>query len=96
MMRTIFFDMDGTIADLYGVADWLPQLINSDPTPYKAANPMVNMDELTTICTQLQKCGFRIGVISWLSKGATKEYKAAIRQAKKEWLQEQFNKIVKR
>ena len=29
MARTIFFDMDGTIADLYGVENWLDFLIAS-------------------------------------------------------------------
>lgn len=30
---TIWFDMDGTIADLYGVDGWLEMLIAEDPTP---------------------------------------------------------------
>ena len=28
----IWFDMDGTIADLYGVEDWLPKLRAYDPS----------------------------------------------------------------
>ena len=31
---TINFDMDGTIADLYGVENWLEYLINGDAFPY--------------------------------------------------------------
>ena len=29
----IWFDMDGTIANLYGVENWLPMLRAYDPTP---------------------------------------------------------------
>ena len=36
-MRTIYFDMDGTIANLYGVDGWLDMIINRDATPYKVA-----------------------------------------------------------
>ena len=33
-MRTIWFDMDGTIANLYGVDNWLDKLHASDASPY--------------------------------------------------------------
>ena len=36
---TINFDMDGTIADLYGVKNWLSYLEAEDTTPYAIANP---------------------------------------------------------
>ena len=39
MTTTIFFDMDGTIADLYGVENWLDYLIASDVLPYEIAKP---------------------------------------------------------
>ena len=36
----ICFDMDGTIADLYGVQDWLTHLENENVYPYIAAKPL--------------------------------------------------------
>ena len=44
--KMICFDMDGTLADLYGVQDWLDYLIEEDETPYLIAEPMCNMCEL--------------------------------------------------
>ena len=33
MTKAIYFDMDGTIADLYAVDGWLDMLRAYDPTP---------------------------------------------------------------
>lgn len=82
----IWFDMDGTIADLYGVTDWLPMLIASDPTPYAIAKPLVNLSRLARYLNRLQKMGHEIGVISWLSKSSTPEYDAMVSSAKMFWL----------
>lgn len=83
---TIWFDMDGTIADLYGVENWLPMLIDEDPTPYEIARPLVNLSRLARYLNRLQKKGFEIGIISWLSKSSTQEYGAAVNEAKTFWL----------
>lgn len=82
----IWFDMDGTIADLYGVTDWLPMLCASDPTPYAIAKPLVNLFRLARYLNRLQKMGHEIGVISWLSKTSTPEYDAMVSSAKMFWL----------
>jgi hypothetical protein len=82
----IWFDMDGTIADLYGVTDWLPMLCASDPTPYAIAKPLVNLSRLARYLNRLQKMGHEIGVISWLSKTSTPEYDAMVSSAKMFWL----------
>ena len=82
----IWFDMDGTIVDLYGVENWLPMLINSDPTPYEIARPLVNLSRLARYLNRLQKMGYEIGVISWLSKSSTPEYDALVAGAKMFWL----------
>lgn len=83
---TIWFDMDGTIADLYGVENWLPMIIASDPTPYKQAVPLVNMNRLARKLNRLQQAGYEIGVISWLSKNSTPEYDELVINAKVKWL----------
>lgn len=83
---TIWFDMDGTIADLYGVENWLPMVRASDPTPYLIARPLVNLSALARMLNKLQKQGHEIGVISWTSKTGIPEYNAAVTAAKYAWL----------
>ena len=83
---TIFFDLDGTIADLYGVENWLTYLENADPFPYTAATPMLDFRRLARLLNQLQLDGYRIGIITWLSKNSTAEYDDAVRRAKRRWL----------
>ena len=85
-MRTIFFDMDGTIADLYGVENWLDMLIAKDALPYEVAKPLVRLSALARVLNRLQREGYRVGVISWLAKNSTAEYDKAVTEAKLEWL----------
>lgn len=85
-MKTLVFDMDGTIANLYGVKGWLEMLRAEDPTPYEKAEPIYDMVLLTAILWVLKNDGWRIAVTSWLAKESTPEYDAKVRQAKKNWL----------
>lgn len=85
-MNMIWFDMDGTIANLYGVENWLAMLIAYDPTPYTVAAPLVNMSQLARKLNKLQRMGYKLGVISWLSKSSTPEYDKAVTTAKLTWL----------
>jgi hypothetical protein len=78
--------MDGTMADLYGVENWLPMLRASDPTPYTIAKPLVRMATLARLLNNRQRNGYRIAVISALSKESTAEYDAAVMEAKRAWL----------
>ena len=86
MAKMICFDMDGTIADLYGVENWLDKLRAEDASPYREAKPLYDMDELNLVLTALSNKGWEIRVISWLSKDASAEYNKAVRIAKREWL----------
>lgn len=83
---TINFDMDGTIADLYGVPNWLEKLTNYDETPYTEAMPLLRLSALAKRLNNLQKKGYNIAVISWLSKSGTDEYNERVTEAKLEWL----------
>lgn len=86
MVKRISFDMDGTIANLYGVENWLEYLINKDATPYEIAKPMVNMALLARHLHRLQKIGYEINIISWLAKNSNTEYDEKVAKAKREWL----------
>lgn len=86
MNKTLVFDMDGTIANFYGVVGWLDYLKESNPTPYVVAEPLYNMEELRTVLEILKIFGWRIVVTSWLAKGSSKEFDNEVRQAKLEWL----------
>lgn len=86
-MRTIWFDMDGTIADLYGVTDWLSKLRSYDESPYDEAKPMLNFSLLARYLNQLRTRGYKIGIISWLAKDSTATYDLVVEISKRDWLQ---------
>lgn len=83
---TFWFDMDGTIVNLYGVKDWLQYLHNENTTPYEIATPLVNMSRLAKAIHKAQRNGNQVGIISWTCKGGSKNYNAQVAQAKLEWL----------
>lgn len=85
-MQALYFDMDGTLADLYSVRGWLKKLRNEDVTPYEKAKPLFEMDELNASLEALAAKGVTIGVISWGSKDASKEYQRQIAKAKRAWI----------
>ncbi len=85
--KTIVFDMDGTIANLYGVENWLADLRSENPRPYIQAQPMYDTDTLNSLVSTLKALGWTIVVTTWLSKGSTKDYDKLVRQAKLEWLE---------
>lgn len=95
----IFFDMDGTIANLYGVNNWLEYLVNKNAKPYKDAKPLVNMNSLARILNRLQRNGIEIGIISWLAKNSNSEYDKRVTETKIKWLEThlksvKFNEII--
>lgn len=86
MTKTLVFDMDGTIADLYAVTDWLENIIAENVRPYAIAEPMYNMNKLVNVINRLKENGWRVAIVSWTSKHGSKEYNKAVRRVKKEWL----------
>ena len=78
--------MDGTIADLYGVENWLDMLHASDPTPYLIAKPLLNLSILARLLNKAQENGYEIGIISWTARGGSREYNEAVAEAKRKWL----------
>ena len=83
---TIWFDMDGTIANLYAVENWLPKLRNEDTSPYADAVPLLKMNVLARLLNRAQRNGYKIGIVSWTSKGGSAEYNKAVAITKIKWL----------
>ena len=92
-MKTIYFDMDGTIFDFYGVKDWLPKIRAYDPSPYAIAKPMVNMRVLARHLNSLRRKGYRVGIISWLSKDTNQNYDEVVRTRKRSSLKRHLNSV---
>ena len=82
----INFDMDGTIANFYGVAGWLDYLKAEDTKPYEIAKPLVNFSTLARLLNKAQRNGYEIAVISWTSKSGSEAYNKAVAEVKKAWL----------
>ena len=86
MNKAIYFDMDGTIADLYGVSGWLADLEAENVRPYAEAKPLLNLSLLARYIHKAQRMGYTVGVISWLSKTGSPAYNEAVAAVKREWL----------
>jgi hypothetical protein len=93
MTKAIYFDMDGTIADLYGVDGWLDCLVAEQTKPYREAKPLVNMRKLAKLLNQLQAQGWTIGIISWLAKSGSDEYGEKVAAAKEKWLAKHLGSV---
>ena len=93
MKITINFDMDGTIADLYGVENWLDYLIAENTFPYANAKPLLHLSALARKLNALQRNGYNLAVISWLSKSGTAEYNEAVTEVKMAWLKKHLPSV---
>lgn len=89
-MKAIYFDMDGTIADLYGYEGWLEMLRAEDTTPYEDCEPLGDVEELRQTLEKFIALGVTIGVISWSAMGGSKDYNRRTRKAKIEWCEKYF------
>lgn len=89
----ICFDMDGTIADFYGVENWLLYLEQSNPFPYRAAKPLMNFRLFARQLNILQRQGHKLVIVSWTSKNGTDEFNKQIAEEKKKWLRKHLPSV---
>ncbi len=82
----VLFDMDGTIADLYNVNDWLNKLQDSDASVFAEAKPLVDINAFKAYLRDMKTLGHSVEISTWLPKNATNQYKKAVIKAKAEWL----------
>jgi hypothetical protein len=86
MNKLLCLDMDGSIAGLYEVENWLEKLRAEDATPYLKAALMWNKQELNRCLHNFHGAGWQIHIITWFAKNSSKAYEKATKEAKLEWL----------
>ena len=92
-MQAIYFDMDGTIADLYGYDGWLEMLRAEDTAPYEECDVLVDLIELREVLNAFICAGITLGIISWGAMGGSREYCKRTRKAKNEWCEKYFPNV---
>jgi len=91
---TIYFDMDGTIADLYSVPNWLGKILAEDSSPYDQAEPLVDTLYFENLLMKLKDKGYKFGIISWGSKYSTEKFVEKVRKSKLNWLKKNLPRVV--
>jgi hypothetical protein len=92
----LIFDMDGTIADLYGKSDWLETIRASKPV-FADLRPMAGFERVLEALETLTSITSNVEVViaSWLPMNASGNYERACAIEKAEWLQNTgFNAVV--
>lgn len=85
MSKIVYFDMDGTVYDLYNVPQWLELLRSEQEQAFSLGKPLVDMKALAIVCNELINGGWQIGVITWLPMQASADYNDRCTKVKKEW-----------
>lgn len=88
--KAIYFDMDGTLADLYGVDGWLDEASAGSTRPYDVAKPMYDEERMRDTIDALHARGWHVGIISWLFHGSSPEYARAVTTSKLAWCRKHF------
>lgn len=96
---TIYFDMDGTVADFYNVESWLEKILENNSEPYRDARPLQNFSYLAKLIHRCQNKGIEFGIISWGSKNSTENFLTTVADEKRKWLKThlpsvQFSEII--
>lgn len=88
----VFFDMDGTVADLYGRDGWLLEL-RSKVSPFKELAPLVDMEALDSYMKALKPRNFHFEIITWTPMEATHKFHTECANDKDLWATKYMNQI---
>lgn len=90
MKTNVYLDMDGTIADLYSIENWLPRLRNEDSKIFLECKPMITEEKLFQIFPENE---YLIKILTMTPKDCTNEYHENVKEQKAKWLQKYFPKL---
>lgn len=87
--KVLVFDMDGTIANLYAVENWLEKLRKEDTSPYKEAEPIFDRDLIRILQALRMRYNYRVVITSWTAMNGSADYNIKVARAKRSWLRKQ-------
>ena len=91
--QVIYLDMDGTIADLYGIKNWLDGLINEVEGLFLNCEPLITEKELLKFFPSEI---YELRICSMTPLNATREYCQVVIDEKNQWLDKYFPSITHR
>ena len=86
MSIKIYFDLDGTVYDLYNVENWLEKLRSEDASVFSEGDFIGDYNRFKTVCEKLVSVGVQFEVITWLPMQASEEYEIECTEVKREWV----------
>lgn len=86
MTTKIYFDLDGTVYDLYNIENWELKLRSENADVFNEGNFIGDYAKFIAVCAELIKKGVQFGVITWLPMQATEEYERECAEVKREWV----------
>ena len=91
--QIIYLDMDGTIADLYGIENWLEGLRNEVEGLFLQCEPLITESELLVL---FPNDIYELRICSMTPMNASKEYCVKVIEEKNIWLDKHFPSITHR
>lgn len=88
MKKIIYFDMDGTLCDFYGVRNWIPRIQHNDASIYYEARPI---EKNIALLKEYKKAGYKIIILTCLSYNTNKKRDIKSRMYKRMWLDKYLN-----
>lgn len=89
----VYIDMDGTIANLYEVNNWLEKLRSEERDLFNNLKPITTQERLLKI---FPKKLYNVKILSMTPKNASEEYCEIVKQEKNIWLDKYFPQITER
>ena len=91
MSIKVYFDLDGTLYNLYGIENWLETIETEQKGIFNSyglnlVERIKDLEELDEVIKQLSIYGVEFNVITWLPMGASVEYEEICAKEKKEWV----------
>lgn len=94
-MIKIFFDMDGTIANLYQKRGWLESIMDEQEGLFQNLEPMFTRADWVSFEASLSRIfngQYELGIITWTPMNVTSEYCQIVEQEKRNWVLENLPK----